>query len=230
MKVAIHQAAYAPWCGYFAKIAYADAFIFLDDVQMCKNNLMNRNKIDGGGVEKWFTIPVTFALGDAINQTTFADPGWQRKHADMLKTYYRAAPYYREVTALLEPVYTEAFADLAAVNIRLIELVLGYLGITRTLYRSSALDCDGKSDDRLIALVQRVGGDAYVSGPGGMLYQAPEKFAAAGLALEVKSYHQLPYPQPHAEFVPNLSALDALFHLGREAVTVMCYADEYALV
>ena len=45
MKVAIHQPQYHPWINYYIKIAKADIFVFLDDVQFQKNGLQNRNKI-----------------------------------------------------------------------------------------------------------------------------------------------------------------------------------------
>jgi hypothetical protein len=223
MKVAIHQPSYAPWCGYFAKIRHADAFIFLDDAQMCKNNLINRNKINAAGQEKWLTIPVSFNLGDPISATRFADPDWARKHVDLLRNCYRDCPHFGPVMDCLAPVYEGEFASLADLNIRLAELIMGYLGIERPLYRSSELDCPGKSDDRLVDLVLRVGGGAYISGPGGMRYQDPAKFEAAGLGLEVVSYHQIPYPQPQEPFVPNMAIMDALFNVGPQALDLLRY-------
>lgn len=38
MIVAIHQPNYAPWLGYFAKMASAHVFVLLDDVWYTKNN------------------------------------------------------------------------------------------------------------------------------------------------------------------------------------------------
>lgn len=223
MKIAIHQPSYAPWCGYFAKIAYADAFIYLDDAQMSKNNLINRNKIDAGGMEKWLTVPVSFSLGDAINQTTFADSSWGGKHKAMLSSYYRKAPFFREVMEALSAVYDAEHGTLADVNMVMTEAVCKYVGLARTFYRASALNCPGKADDRLVALVRRVGGSTYVSGPGGMLYQDPAKFAVEGLALAVMSYTPIPYAQPHEVFLPRLSVLDALFQMGPAAVSLMRY-------
>jgi hypothetical protein len=223
MKVAIHQPSYAPWCGYFAKIRHADAFIFLDDAQMCKNNLINRNKISAAGQEKWLTIPVSFSLGDPINATRFAEAGWARKHMDLLRACYRDYPHFGPVIEWLAPLYEAEYDNLADLNIRMAELVLEYLGIERPLYRSSQLDCPGRSDDRLVDLVLRVGGSAYISGPGGMRYQDPAKFEAAGLGLEVVSYNQIPYPQPREPFLPNLAIMDALFNLGPRTLNLLRY-------
>ena len=36
MKVAIHQSQYHPWINYYRKIAQADIFVFLDEVQFQK--------------------------------------------------------------------------------------------------------------------------------------------------------------------------------------------------
>ena len=48
MKVAIHQPQYHPWINYYRKIARADIFVYLNDVQFQKNGLQNRNKIKTG--------------------------------------------------------------------------------------------------------------------------------------------------------------------------------------
>jgi len=226
MKVAIHQPSYAPWCGYFAKIWYADAFIFLDDAQMTKNNLVNRNRICLHGKEQWITVPVRFSLGDPICATGLADPQWPARHRGQLEQCYRRAPHFREVAEMFDGVYSLEHANLAELNICMTKAILGYLGLERPLYRASELQCPGKADDRLVRLVLRVGGETYVSGPGGMHYQDPAKFSRAGLRLEVKAYSPIPYPQASPTFIPNLSILDALFNLGLGAASLLRYMSD----
>src|SRR5690606_21435204 len=43
--VAIHQPNYAPWLGYFHKLAQADVFVFLDDAQFSKGSYTNRVQV-----------------------------------------------------------------------------------------------------------------------------------------------------------------------------------------
>lgn len=55
MVVAIHQPEHLPWLGFFNKMANADEFVILDNVQYRKRYFQNRNKIlvNGGGYVYW---------------------------------------------------------------------------------------------------------------------------------------------------------------------------------
>lgn len=54
VRIAIHQNNFIPWLPFFYKMAMADKFILLDNVQFEKNNFQNRYKIG----EKWITKSV----------------------------------------------------------------------------------------------------------------------------------------------------------------------------
>ena len=58
MMVAAHQPAYLPWLGYLAKIAAADLFVVMDDLQYEAQNFQNRNRIKTGTGPAWITVPV----------------------------------------------------------------------------------------------------------------------------------------------------------------------------
>jgi hypothetical protein len=46
---------------------------------------------------------------------------------------------------------------------------------------------------------------------------------AAGVELAVRSYVPVAYPQIHGEFIPGLTILDALFHLGKRTNDLLEY-------
>jgi len=129
----------------------------------------------------------------------------------------------------LGDVYRQVYMNLADLNIEMTLAILRYLGIQRDWHRSSDLACPGINDDRLVALVGAVGGDTYLSGPGGMRYQEPVKFSAAGIRLVVKTYTQIPYRQLAVPFQPNMSILDALFNLGRQTLDLLRYEAQALL-
>lgn len=215
-RVAIHQPNYFPWLGYFAKIAAADAFVFLDDVQYSKNSYINRVKIRNGA-ERWLTVPVSAHLGDAIDAVRPAKPSWRRSHADLLANSYRKAAHRSEVLAIVrELLETAPDGSLAAINRFLVERVAALLGLECRFLASSEFDLgECAADDRLVALSARVAPDAfYVSGRGGAKYQDPGKFDAAGLGFGYLEFAHPIYAQGDAEFAPGLSVLDALFHAG----------------
>jgi hypothetical protein len=224
MILAAHQPNYAPWVGYFAKMRACDVFVFLDDVAMpSRGNYVTRVLIDGPGEPKWLSVPVHYEPGDRIIDVHLADAKWSRKHLGTLRTVYGRSRYFKEVFALLEPLYAEPGTSLAECNMRMVRAIAGYLQLSCRFEKSSDLQPEGQSDDRLISLARLVGADTYVSGKGGQNYEDPAKFSAAGIRLETNIYTPIPYDQGGESFVPGLSVLDALFHLGRDAIQVMKY-------
>lgn len=228
MKVAAHQPNYIPWLGYFAKLASADVFIFLDDVQLPQGrSYVHRSRIHAHPDGVWLSAPVRREERQLIKDVRFADADWRRKHQATLFHTYRKAPFFAAVMALVEAIYGFDTESLAQFNINAVTAIAGYLGLACRFELSSAFAVSATSDDRLIELVQAVGGDTYISGAGGQNYQHPEKFAAAGVGLCVREYKPRSYPQHQGDgFVSGLSILDALFNLGPGAVQQLAYEGE----
>jgi hypothetical protein len=215
--IAIHQPNYLPWLGYFRKIAEADAFVFLNDVQYSKNSYTNRVRIQDERGARWLTVPVSAHLGMCIDEVRPARSDWRAAHLSTLHNAYRVAASFRDVWPDVELLYERADgADLATINRSLIEGVSGLMGLKCRFLVSSAFDLgEMTADDRLIRLVETVDpGGTYLSGQGGAKYQDPAKFAAAGLGFRYLAFDHPEYGQGRAAFEPGLSALDAAFHLG----------------
>ncbi|WP_431855809.1 WbqC family protein [Azospirillum sp.] len=224
MKVAAHQPNYIPWLGYFAKLASADVFIFLDDVQLPQGrSYVHRSRVHAQPDGVWLSAPIRREERQLIKDVRFADEDWRRKHQATLFHTYRKAPFFAAVMALVEAIYGFPTESLAQFNMNAVTLIAGYLGLACRFELSSAYGVSQSSDDRLIELVKAVGGDTYVSGAGGQNYQHPEKFAAAGLDLCVREYKPRPYLQHQGGFVSGLSILDALFNLGPDTVQQLTY-------
>lgn len=218
-KVCIHQPNYAPWIGYFRKIAKADTFVFLDDVQFSKGSYTNRVRVLATGRPIWLSVPVSFGFGDPIDRVRVSDAQFAAAHLRRLEGVYRQAPAFSEVWGEIASIYDDLgrYDLLADVNIRLIEALSIRLGVRTEFRRSSQMPADGLArDDRLVALVKDVApSGVYLSGKGGASYQDPRKFEAAGLQLRYLDYTPQEYPQAGtAEFVAGLSVLDAIFNLG----------------
>ncbi len=203
---------------------HCDVFVFLDDVQMPGGqSYVYRTRVRGPVDMQWLSLDTHRQLGDAIQDVRLAHTNWPVAHARTLQTVYGRCPHFGETWALLEPIYNTPGNTLADFNIRLIRVIAAYLGLPCRLEKSSELRPEGHGDDRLISLAQITGADVYVSGPGGRKYQDPAKFAAHGVALEINEYAPIPYAQSHGAFVPALSIVDALCHLGRHAVRLLEY-------
>lgn len=223
--VAIHQPNYLPWLGYFAKIARADRFIFLDDVQFSKGGYTNRVQVLSAKGPRWLTVPVAVSLGDPIARV-MPKPGWVRSHVDMLRNEYRRAARFKAAWPELEAMLHAApEADLAAVNIHLVTALAGRLGLGCEFSRSSEFATTGAADDRLVELTAAAApGGGYLSGKGGAKYQDPAKFAAAGLGFAYLGFSHPEYPQGEMApggFVPGLSVVDAVLHLGWDGAAAL---------
>ena len=227
-RVAIHQPNYAPWVGYFAKMASVDVFVFLDDVQMpIGRSYVSRVKVLGRSGEQWLSVPVVRQAGEAIASVRFADDRWAAKHLATLRAHYARAPFFDEIHELVGPIYADPGERLAEFNIRLITAIARYLGVTARVERSGGLGVPGASTELLVGIVERVGGTVYVSGKGGENYQDPERFKQAGIVLDVRAYAPVPYDQGGAPFVAGLSILDALFRLGPATAGLLRYPSAH---
>jgi hypothetical protein len=221
--VAIHQPNYLPWLGYFAKIARASIFVFLNDAQYPKGGYVNRVKVADAG-SSWLTIPVNVNLGDPISSVSIARADWARTHRERLLQLYRTASSFKAVWPEIEGWLAHAPQErLADANIHLIRKFAIRLGLSAQFELSSTLGVEEKAADvRLAEIVRKLApGGRYLSGQGGANYQTAEVFSVRGVELVYNDFTACPYARaPHA-FEPGLSILDAIFHVGWDATSDM---------
>ena len=71
-----------------------------------------------------------------------------------------------------------------------------------------------KSTERLAEIVEALGGDVYLSGPEGRNYLDVSLFEKKGIKVEFQDFKHPLYEQRYEGFIPNMSAIDALFNVG----------------
>jgi len=216
MRLAAHQPQYLPWLGYFDKMARVDMFVLLDTVQFKKNEWQNRNRIRTAAGWQWLTIPVHHRFPMCIADVRIDDTaGWRRKHKEALRQAYTRAPHRDEVLPVVCDLIDRPVGDLATLNTLCVTALAGLLGVaTRVAPASSLADLPDGPDARLIALCRRFGAGTYLAGRGGHDYMDLDAWRRAGIAVEFQEFRHPVYPQGHPGFEPNLSAVDALMHLG----------------
>jgi hypothetical protein len=227
--VAIHQPNFLPWLGYFDKIARADVFVLLDNVQFSKGSYTNRTRILINGEPRWLTVPVDRSGGSTqlISDVRIGEGDrWRRDGPETVRHAYARAPYFDETFAIVEPLLRAPADRLAAYNEGAIrELASRLTPDGGELVRASTLDAAGKGTDLLVEIVRAVGGDTYLAGGGAGGYQEDEKFERAGIALERQDFRHPDYPQTAPEPVHGLSAIDALMSAGFERTGEMLAGD-----
>ena len=217
--VAIHQPNFFPCLGYFDKIARADVFVVLDNVQFPKKGgtWTNRVRLLVNGEASWVTMPIVRAYHGLrliremeIDNTT----PWRARVLKTIEVNYRRAPYFEDAFPFLEKLVTDPTPSLAEYNVAAIRALATALSLDAAkLVVGSTLDVDGSATDLLIATVKAVGGTAYLCGGGAAGYQDDEKFAAADVDLVYQDFVHPVYPQSGTrEFVPGLSVIDALMN------------------
>lgn len=219
-SLAILQSSYLPWKGHFHLMQEVGEFMFFDTVQMTKRDWRSRNYIQTPKGRQLLTVPYVHApQGEQTIEQVRIDNSqpWRRKHWESLKQNYKAAPHFKRYEAELADVYERPWESLSELNIHLMTLVAGWLGITTAFTHSRDFPVEGVKSDLILNLCRARGVERYVSGPAARDYMRLDDFKAAGIAVAFMAYDYPEYPQLHEPFTHAVTALDLLFNVGPDA-------------
>lgn len=218
MIVSIHQPQFFPWLGYFDKIAKSDVFVFLDDVQYKKNEWQNRNKIKTSQGEQWLTVPVLYHFPEKIIEVKINNQiDWKKNHLHSFTSNYSKAKYFHEIFDSFSEIYDRGWSNLVDLNLATIQKSIDFLGIKTQLLKSSQMNIEGSSTERLVAICKYLKADTYIAGQGGKDYVDESLFNATNIKLVFQDFSHPVYTQCFGDFLPNLSIIDLLFNCGSES-------------
>jgi hypothetical protein len=216
------------------KIARADVFVVLDDVQYTKNGFQNRNKIKHAAGWMYLTVPVKHRPGQPLAEVEIApDKKWGARHWHAFQSNYGRAPYYREHAESLAGIYRRAWTHLDPLNWELLRYFCLALGIETRLVRSSELAVHGEGTERLIQICRALGADCYYSGSyAADAYLDAAAMEAADIGVVLQEWHCPTYEQrfPQVGFIPDLSVVDLLLNEGPRSLDIVLSGAEVALV
>jgi hypothetical protein len=226
MKITIHQPQYMPWCGYFHKMARADLFVFLDDVQFKKNEWQNRNRIRSPEGWQWLSVPNSYSFPQPINHVAVRnDLNWPEKHLRSLEMCYAHTPHFADYIEHFRQFFAQPRDTMDRVAADSALLLAGLLGIATPTDYTSRHRIEGSATERLVNICAHFGADAYLAGPGGREYMDEALFVKAGITLEYQEFTCPRYPQRWAEtadsFIPSLSAIDLIFNAGPSSRAIL---------
>ena len=223
MKVAIHQPHYFPWMGYLDKMAKADKYIVLDEVQLEDRSPMVRNKfLQNNGEEHILGLSIRkkgyrekmtkeIELSDAKDVLA--------KHSRFIQMNYGKTKGYDEVWPEIEHIFSKDYKYLIELDMDTVYAMRKLFAINTEMILQSDLDYDRsmKKSNLMLALSEAVNADVYLSGRGAKEYMNDEDFIKKSIKVEYQVFSYPVYKQMHSEqFVGNLSALDILMQLGIE--------------
>ena len=230
MIVAAHQPLYLPWLGFFDKMAKADLFVLMDDLQYEPQNFQNRNRVRLADGPAWVVVPIERGpqsdrvIDKRIDNSAVGREHWQWRTWRTLEVNYSRSHYWNRYAYALHAVYHSPWERLADLNLALIDLARDWLRIETPMLRSSQLGLVGTKTDRIIDLCKRVDARAYLAGNGGSRrYLDDEKLGRAGLGLIWQVFEHPVYPQRYAErgFDSHLAFLDLVLNCGPAAREVL---------
>jgi hypothetical protein len=228
MIVAAHQPHYLPWLGYLDKLAKADLFVVMDDLQYEAQNFQNRQRVKINTGACWLTVPLlhgaqTDRICDKrIDNGATGKHAWQHRHWQTLETHYRRAPYFARYAEELRDIYSRPWTSLLELDMRMLDLARTWLGIKVPIVRASGLNLQGQKTDRIIDMCKKVGARAYLSGGGGSTsYLDVEQMGRSGIGVIWQHFEHPRYPQRYGGFVSHLAFLDLIFNVGDAAHAVL---------
>ena len=218
MKIAIHQANYFPYPGFFHKINQADIFVIQDDVKFSKTT--NRNKIISSSGSTWINVPIekghqSLPIMDVkINNET----PWRKITYKKICAGYNKAKFFYLYKDYFENLYKKEWNNIFDLNFETIKQVLIWLNIKTKIVIESELDVSGQHTERLVNVCKKLGADTYISGIGGKKYLDEKLFEKNKIILKYQNYNPIKYTQHMSKsFIPNLSIIDLLANAGSES-------------
>ena len=220
MIIAVHQPNYLPYIGFFDKMKRADIFVIYDDAQFNKEDFQHRNRIRIYHGWKYLTVPVEkkhIPIKDIKIRNECMTKGrtWQETHLKGIRDSYKDTPYYRSYEDRLETIYATKHDKLVDVNMEIIHFLKDAFDIETKITFTSELGFKSRSTERLIEITGALDGAVYLSGPAGRDYLDVSLFERSGISVEFQDFKHPVYKQRYGGFIPNLSAIDALFNMGK---------------
>ena len=172
MIVAAHQPHYLPWLGYLDKLAKADLFVVMDDLQYEAQNFQNRQRVklnDGAHVADGAARARRAGrshLRQAHRQrAAAATPALAAPHVAHARDPLSAARRTSRATPTSSATSTRAVGRACSSSTCTCSTSRArWLGITTPIVRASSLGLAGQKTDRIIDMCKKVGARAYLSG------------------------------------------------------------------
>lgn len=182
VTIAVMQPYFLPYAGYFRLFASADRVALFDCVQFPRRGWVHRNRLpDGAGNPAWLTLPLR---GGAM-ETRIAALRFTKDAAVAVQQRCNRFPQLQEADHPLLSKVLDPTPDVVGYLETLLQLCCGHLDLPFETIRTSSLDIDPalRGQDRVLAIVEALGGDRYINLEGGQSLYDPAAFADRGIEL-----------------------------------------------
>jgi len=222
MKLAIMQPYFFPYIGYFQLISAVDKFVFYDDVNYVKSGWINRNKILIDSEGKYWTLNLKGASSfKNINEIVIGNNA--NKLLKTIKSNYSKAPYFHQISQLVEDVFSEITSNslISEIAAKSVMIVSEFLGLDTEFEISSYKYSKTKGMERtqrLIKICEINGAKTYINLIGGTVLYNKDYFKKYNIELGFVKTNNIIYKQFDETFYPNLSIIDVMMHNSKDDI------------
>jgi hypothetical protein len=211
------QPYFVPYIGYFQLLKEVDTFVLADNYEYSKGGWINRNRILNQERIRFLTLPLEASSDfSLINEKKISKDFVGEKSLNLIVESYRRSPYFSEVIPLVESILLFSERNLFHFVFHSLKQMSQSLEIKTNIMLTSQFELphslSGK--DKIIKICQEIGAVEYINLPGGKSIYNKNDFSDQGVDLKFLKVNDHVYPQVSNVFVPNLSVLDVLFHVG----------------
>lgn len=225
MRVTIHQPEHMPWLGFFHKIAMADVYVVLDNVQFRKDYFQNRNQIRTRYGKSWITVPVRnkdklMLIKDVEISYEHA---WVKRYLNLVAENYAQSPFCDRYIHELTQIIKNEYKYLSELNIDIIMFLLKDLDLQTRVVRASEQGLPyGKGGTAVnLNICKALGASVYISGISGKDYLDEMSFRNNGIEVVYQNFHHPIYKQLYEPFLPCMSVIDLLFNHGPNSLDII---------
>ncbi len=222
--ITAHQPAYLPWLGLFHKIALADKYVFLDQVQYVPKTWINRNYIKNESGKLLLTLPVLTKghlkskISDILINNNLP---WKRKHFNSIRSFYSKSKYFNKYIGFFEDIYSKEWKSLSEITSKMLIGFLSLLKIKTEISFNDDYFFKGKNNSLIIDMCKQLNGNVYIFGELGANYVNKEEFRKNDLKIYFQKYIHPEYFQPNGNFENNMSIVDLLFNCGEDSSEII---------
>lgn len=231
--ISCHQPNFIPYLGFFDKMQKSDVLVIRDEVLFAKKEFHNRNKIRISSNDninnpkfKWISAPVVdvkdFIMHVPIRKTLeIKNVIWHKRLLNDVKSAYQRSKYFSKFFPEFEKIFDDSDEKLVDLNMKIIYFLKKAFKINTKIIMASELNLkpenylESDASEDLAKICKRLGGDIYLSGVGGKSYLNLKPFEKEGIEVRFQDYKHPVYEQKFPNFIPYMSAIDALFCLGK---------------
>lgn len=243
MSIAIMQAYFFPYIGYFQLINSVDTFMIYEHVTFRKKSWITRNRIlDKGKVAPIFIrIPIIKQSSNKLISEVKIDnkAEWRKTIKNLLYYNYKKSPFFDEIYNELIGMIDIKAENLHNYNSQIVEKICTLLNIgTKIIYNNSTcLELEKNllenpkneiKTQRIVELCRQQKVKHYINPIGGIDLYSKKKFNANDLKLSFINTLPFTYDQFGLDHQPYLSIIDVLMHQGIEGTKEL--VQKYELI